>query len=56
MCSDQVLMEECVEFTVKRRLNPTLDWICALTRTSSTQSAKKGSLNPTLDWICALTN
>ena len=38
------------------RLNPTLDWICALTYTTyDVTKAEHGGLNPTLDWICALT-
>ncbi len=37
-------------------LNPTLDWICALTffRMLLSEQGTDG-LNPTLDWICALT-
>ena len=39
-----------------RSLNPTLDWICALTFHSPCCSRKQPfRLNPTLDWICALT-
>ena len=37
-------------------LNPTLDWICALTLPSVCSNLDSVlSLNPTLDWICALT-
>ena len=36
-------------------LNPTLDWICALTFWDVLRKSSQFSLNPTLDWICALT-
>ena len=36
-------------------LNPTLDWICALTSKMEAIYQKQLGLNPTLDWICALT-
>ena len=39
-----------------RSLNPTLDWICALTfRYAHFEVDMEFGLNPTLDWICALT-
>ena len=38
------------------RLNPTLDWICALTPGDDSLEERGWTcLNPTLDWICALT-
>jgi len=41
---------------VLESLNPTLDWICALTADEEAEAeAETAGLNPTLDWICALT-
>jgi len=54
MCSDDSLSDgnkECVKC-----LNPTLDWICALTVIMfGFLTLLIIRLNPTLDWICALT-
>ena len=54
MCSDlQSIREEAQR---KEGLNPTLDWICALTSGSVLFVHNLNErLNPTLDWICALT-
>ena len=55
MCSDKMQFR-ILPKSLKGSLNPTLDWICALTKSfcNSQKKAWKG-LNPTLDWICALT-
>ena len=55
MCSDKI-----IDFRQSPRtngLNPTLDWICALTDGVRYLAQGVGAgLNPTLDWICALTS
>jgi len=54
MCSDSGLPGG--SFYHETGLNPTLDWICALTYIEvACDAASHSGLNPTLDWICALT-
>ena len=55
MCSDVEPLLILKQKTIS--LNPTLDWICALTqRTFEPDFYTNMRLNPTLDWICALTS
>ena len=55
MCSDSTKLIQLANPLTG--LNPTLDWICALTILDGTSKlAPEVRLNPTLDWICALTD